>query len=238
LDSLSDVNQQQTLHYIAERAILKDDGVSVTIYNKDSGEVIEAKVTDGEINKIVSDNKIDFNSISETTAVINKSKRNARFFEVVSPIFKKGKDIFGIPASNGEINFIKLKESIGAVRVILSFANTDQKIARILNTSVLISIVVIIFCLGLSSLLFRIILNPSEKVFISVRNMSNGKFSYKDRFEKSGLIKAKNNLELVKKELLESERFATLETVAATLTHEIKNPLTSLQNIIFFFFAN
>jgi hypothetical protein len=79
LDSLS-VNQQQSLHYLAERAILKDDVVSVTIYNKDSEEVIEAKITDAEINKIVSNNKINFNSIKATTAVINKSKRNARFF--------------------------------------------------------------------------------------------------------------------------------------------------------------
>jgi hypothetical protein len=86
LESLS-VNQQKTLHYLAERAILKDDVVSVAIYNKDSGEVIEAKITDGEINKIVPDNKINFNSISETTAVINKSKRNSRFFEVLTPIF-------------------------------------------------------------------------------------------------------------------------------------------------------
>jgi hypothetical protein len=67
------------------------------------------------------------------------------FFEVVSPIFKKGKDIFGIPASNSEINSIKLKELIVAVRIILSFVNTDQEIARILKTGVLISIAVIIF---------------------------------------------------------------------------------------------
>ena len=265
LDSLS-VNQQKTLHYLVERAILKDDVVSVEIYNKNSGEIIEAKITDAEINKIIPDNKIDFNSISETTAVINKSKRNARFFEVLTPIFKKGKDIFGIPASNDEINSIKLKESIGAVRVILSFANTDQKIARTLNTVVLISIIVIIFCLGFSLLLVRIILNPIEKLSISVKNMSNGKFSYKDPLvkvkeieywaevfnsieklfdknlkslsnEKSELIKAKNNLELVNvnKELLESEKLATIERLAATLTHEIKNPLTSLQNIMFFF---
>lgn len=263
LDSLS-VNQQKTLHYHAERAILKDDVVSVEIYNKDSGEVIEAKITDAEINKIIPDNKIDFNSISETTAVINKSKRNARFLEVLTPIFKKGEDIFGIPASNDEINSIKLKESIGAVRVVLSFANTDQKIASTLNTVVLISIIVIIFCLGLSLLLVRIILNPIEKLSISVKNMSNGKFSYKDPLvkvkeieylveafnsmeklfdknlkslsnEKSELIKTKNNLELVKKELIESERFATIGRLAATLTHEIKNPLTSLQNIMFFF---
>jgi methyl-accepting chemotaxis protein len=177
LDSLS-VNQQKTLHYLVERAILKDDVVSVEIYNKNSGEIIEAKITDAEINKIIPDNKIDFNSISETTAVINKSKRNARFFEVLTPIFKKGEDIFGIPASNDEINSIKLKESIGAVRVILSFANTDQRIARTLSTVVLISIIVIIFCLGLSLLLVRIILNPIEKLSISVKNMSNGKFSY------------------------------------------------------------
>jgi signal transduction histidine kinase len=203
-DSLS-VNQQKSLHYLAERAILKDDVVSVAIYNKDSGEVIEAKTTDAEINKIVPDNKIDFNSISQTTAVINKSKRNARFFEVVTPIFKNGEDIAG----NNEINSIKLKESIGAVRVIVSFANTDQKIARTLNSVVLISIVVIIFCLSLSLFLIRIILNP--------------------------IIKTKNDLKLVKKELIESEKFAALGRLTAVLTHEIKNPLTSLQNIMFFF---
>jgi nitrogen-specific signal transduction histidine kinase len=68
--------------------------------------------------------------------------------------------------------------------------------------------------------------------------MSNGKFSYKDTFERSELIKTKNNLELVKKDHLESEKFVTIEKLAATLMHEIKNPLTSLQNIMFFFFAN
>jgi signal transduction histidine kinase len=204
LDSLS-VNQQKTLHYLAERAILKDDVVSVAIYNKNSGELIEAKITNAEINKIVPDNKIDFNSISETTAVINKSKRDARFFEVVTPIFKNGEDML----ANNEINSIKLKESIGAVRIILSFANTDQKIARTLNIVVLISIVVIIFCLSLSLLLIRIILNP--------------------------IIKTKDNLELVKKEVIESEKFVVLGKLAAVLTHEIKNPLTSLQNIMFFF---
>jgi signal transduction histidine kinase len=265
------VNQQKTLHYLVERAILKDDVVSVEIYNKDSGEVIEAKITDAEINKIIPDNKIDFNSISETIAVINKSKRNARFFEVLTPIFKKGEDIFGIRVSNDEINSIKLKEAIGAVRVILSFANTDQKIARTLNTVVLISIVVIIFCLGLSLLLVRIILNPVEKLSISAKNMSNNNFSYNDPLvkieeiehlveafnsieklldknlkslsnEESDIAKTKNKFELVidkmkvvKKRLLESERFATIERLAAILTYEIKNPLTSLQNIMFFF---
>jgi hypothetical protein len=47
------VNQQKTLYYLVERAILKDDVVSVKIYNKDSGEVIEAKITDAETNKII-----------------------------------------------------------------------------------------------------------------------------------------------------------------------------------------
>jgi signal transduction histidine kinase len=263
-DSLS-VNQYKTLHSLVERAIFKDDVISAEIYDKDSGEVIEAKITDAEINKIISDNKIDFNSIGETTAVINKSKRNARVFEVVTPILKEGEDIFAISASNDEINSIKLKESIGAVRVTLSFANTDRKIAKTLNIAVLISIVVVIFCLGLSLLLVRIILDPIEKLSISVKNMPNGKFSYKypllkireieylveafnsieKHFDKNlralsdekseELIKMKNNLELVKKELLESERFLTIGSLAATLTHEIKNPLTSLQNIMFFF---
>jgi two-component system NtrC family sensor kinase len=60
--------------------------------------------------------------------------------------------------------------------------------------------------------------------------------------EKSELIKTKsyleeviNDMKIMQEKLLDSEKFASIGKLAATLAHEIKNPLASLQNIMFFF---
>ncbi|MDR1087295.1 MAG: HAMP domain-containing protein [Endomicrobium sp.] len=60
--------------------------------------------------------------------------------------------------------------------------------------------------------------------------------------EKKDLLETKENLEGLMVEmkemqgkLLDSEKFATTGRLAAILAHELKNPLTSLKNIMFFF---
>jgi signal transduction histidine kinase len=60
--------------------------------------------------------------------------------------------------------------------------------------------------------------------------------------EKKDLVETKKNLEGLMVEmkemqgkLLDSEKFATTGRLAAILAHELKNPLTSLKNIMFFF---
>ncbi|MDR1474228.1 MAG: HAMP domain-containing protein [Endomicrobium sp.] len=60
--------------------------------------------------------------------------------------------------------------------------------------------------------------------------------------EKKELLKTKEDLERlmtemrgVQEKLLDSEKFATTGRLAAVLAHELKNPLTSLKNIMYFF---
>jgi signal transduction histidine kinase len=261
------INQQKTLNPLAEKAVAEEDIVSVQVYNKNLVELVAAKIVKPDTNKSIIDKKIKVDNINETSTVLHEIK-DARFFEVVVPIFAFNK-IADEDISNLEFN--QLKESIGVVRVIVSFESSEKEVTRIKNIVTLISSGVIILGLGLILLLIKIILNPIENLTVGVHKISKGDLSFNvpdvkikeieyliEKFnsmrdildktlkdlsnEKDKLFTSKINLEevlkkmrIMQEELLETEKFSTIGKLAAVLAHELKNPLTSLQNIMFYF---
>jgi signal transduction histidine kinase len=261
------INQQKTLNHIAEKAIIEEDVVSIQVYNKDLVELIAAKIVKPNINESIIDKKIEVDSINETYTAVHEIK-DTRFFEIVTPIFAFNRVADGDISNLG---FNQLKEPIGAMRVIVSFASTDKEVFRIKNIAILISSGVIVLGLVLTLLLIKIILNPIENLAIGIHKISKGDLSFNvpdvkikeieyliEKFnsmrnvldktlkdlsnEKDKLFNAKINLEevlnkmsIMHEELLESEKFSTIGKLATVLAHELKNPLTSLQNIMFYF---
>jgi signal transduction histidine kinase len=230
---LLSTNQQKNLNYLAQKAIAEEeDVVSVQVFNKDFVEVVATTQSINPDIKFMVDKKAKFDNINERATIVHKFKENTKFFEVVLPIFtlKKIEEISNV----GKINSSQLKEVIGAVRIIVSFARSDKEVSRVSRIIVIICIVVIILGLGLSLLMVRIILNPMQDALDkSLQDLSDEKDKlFNNKIHLEGVI---SKMKIMQEELLESERFSTIGKLAAVLAHELRNPLTSLQNIMFYF---
>jgi signal transduction histidine kinase len=262
---LSSTNQQKTLKHLVEKAMAEEDIISVQVYNKDFVALTVAKKEKPDTNKFIIDKKVEVDNINETFKAIHDFK-GSRFFEIVSPIFRLNKI-----ADLDEINSDQVKELVGAIRVVVSFAVIDKEVSQIKNIVIIISSGAIILGLCLSLLLIKIILNPIENLVEGVHKVSRGDLSFKvpdvkikeieyliEKFnsmrevldktlkdlsnEKNKLFNAKihleellNKMNVMQEKLLESEKFLTIGKLAAILSHKLKNPLTSLQNIMFYF---
>ncbi|MDR2437640.1 MAG: hypothetical protein LBD17_06235 [Endomicrobium sp.] len=264
------INQQKTLKHLAEKATAEQDIVSVQVYNKDLVELSAARTVKGDVNKFIIDKKVEVANINETFTIVHKFK-DARFFEIVTPIFTFNKTGDGDISNLNKINSDQLKKLIGTIRVVVSFASTEKEVFRIKKDVIMICSGVVILGLCLALLLIKIILNPIENLAASVHKVLRGDLSFKvpdvkikeieyliEKFnsmrevldktlkalsnEKDKLFNAKihleevlNKMNIMQEELLESEKFSTIGKLAAVLAHKLKNPLASLQNIMFYF---
>jgi signal transduction histidine kinase len=232
---LVSTNQQKNLNYLAQKAMAEEDVVSVQVFNKDFVEVVATTQSINPDIKFMVDKKVKFDNINERVTIVHKFKENTKFFEVMLPIFtlKKIEEISNVD----KINSRQLKEVIGAVRIIVSFASSDKEVSRVSRIIVIIYIiyiVVIILGLGLSLLMVRIILNPMQDALDkSLKDLSDEEDKlFNNKIHLEGVI---SKMKIMQEELLESERVSTIGKLAAVLAHELRNPLTSLQNIMFYF---
>ncbi|WP_457755745.1 ATP-binding protein [Thermodesulfatator indicus] len=151
------------------------------------------------------------------------------------PIVKK------ITLNNQKYRFIifeaKLTKNISAYFGILLPTTTEEQIkANLIFGLIYTSFAGLVFMLVVSWLLSRSITQPLEELAEETRQIGRGKWKKipeKGPAEVKSLARALNQMSQEIKEyqqrLLEAERLSTTAQLAASIAHEIKNPLTSLK---------
>jgi signal transduction histidine kinase len=166
-------------------------------------------------------------SISFQTQDVYLAKRVQRVLEIEIPIFVRGSP-----------------DKWGSVKIGLSLEDMRKEIRR--TRLALILIGVSGFLLGMigATLLARRISRPVKKLVDGTVRISKGDFSHKLEINSQDelgnlarsfnemsarLLETREQMEETHKKLIQAEKLASIGKLAATIAHEIRNPLTSVK---------
>ena len=166
-------------------------------------------------------------SISFQTQDVYLAKRVQRVLEIEIPIFVRGSP-----------------DKWGSVKIGLSLEDMRKEIRRTRLALILIGISG--FLLGMigATLLARRISRPVKKLVDGTVRISKGDFSHKIEINSQDelgnlarsfnamsarLLETREQMEETHKKLIQAEKLASIGKLAATIAHEIRNPLTSVK---------
>jgi signal transduction histidine kinase len=166
-------------------------------------------------------------SISFQTQDVYLAKRVQRVLEIEIPIFVRGSP-----------------DKWGSVKIGLSLEDMRKEIRRTHLALILIGISG--FLLGMigATLLARRISRPVKKLVDGTVRISKGDFSHKIEINSQDelgnlarsfnemsarLLETREQMEETHKKLIQAEKLASIGKLAATIAHEIRNPLTSVK---------
>ena len=166
-------------------------------------------------------------SLSAQTREAFFSRRVRRVLEIEIPVFAKGSP-----------------DKWGSVKIGLSLADTEDEIRKTRLALILIGLAGFGFGLSGATILARRITRPIRELAEGTARISRGDFSHRialDSGDEFGdlargfndmtarLLDARERMEETQRKLIQAEKLAQIGRLAATIAHEIRNPLTSVK---------
>jgi two-component system NtrC family sensor kinase len=140
------------------------------------------------------------------------------------------------------------KRVLGVLDVVLSLKKTDERIRRLFYRTIPWAVITVVLISFIISFFFRkYIYKPTKKLLEATKRVANGDFGYYIPVTSKGEIadltfnfnimveklkKYTEELEEVNKQLLQAEKLAALGKLAASVAHEINNPLSGVLTYI------
>ena len=132
----------------------------------------------------------------------------------------------------------------GSIKIGLSLEDMDREVRRTRLVLILIGLAGCLVGLAAATLLARRVTRPLQKLVAGTVRVSQGDFQHRIAVESrdevgelarsfnemSGrLLEARERMEAVHRRLIQAEKLASIGRLAATIAHEIRNPLTSVK---------
>jgi signal transduction histidine kinase len=159
--------------------------------------------------------------------VLLEGKRKLHILEVEMPVFAKGSTV-----------------KWGSIKIGLSLDDMRTEVAKTGLMLILIGLIGLSVGISGAALLVRGITRPIQRLAAGTIRVSRGDFSHKIQVESkdeigdlarsfnqmsSKLLAAQHQMEGASKRLVQVEKLASIGRMAATIAHEIRNPLTSVK---------
>jgi signal transduction histidine kinase len=170
---------------------------------------------------------VDENTVHFEPRTLPHGKRKLHVLEVEIPVFAKGSTI-----------------KWGSIKIGLSLEDMRAEVTKTRLILIVIGLAGLLLGLFSAAVLGRRIARPIERLVAGTIRVSRGDFSHQIPSESSDeigdlarsfnemsahLLRAQHQMEEANKRLVQVEKLASIGRMAATIAHEIRNPLTSVK---------
>ncbi len=126
--------------------------------------------------------------------------------------------------------------TIGELWIFRSFENARQALMVLRRNIILLGLLAVLACLGLTYLLARNIMRPVEKLDRAAAEVARQNYDYRvpvnSRDELGRLAETFNNMcasiQSARRELIRQERISTIGRLSSSIVHDLRNPLAAI----------